>query len=339
MRTIDADNAHEALYLGVRLISSFGIPKDSRNGPTLTADGPVTTIYKNPTHRVLYWAKRDANPFFHLMESLWMLSGRDDVDWVSTFSSNISRYSDDGETFHGAYGKRWRGHFPIFTDRGEFTGNLIDQLPILINRLKNNPTDRRCVLTMWDPEVDLDKPNIDVPCNTHIYFKINFNGDLDMTVCNRSNDIIWGAYGANVVHMSYLQEYIASCVGVGVGRYYQMSNDWHAYKDTLEKVIPIIQEEYEDPYDKVKPYPLMSTSQEVWNSDLEMFMEQHPSPSYKDPFFRRIANPVCAAWHAWKSEGSKEERVLAALDMLEPMPRDNDWLVACSEWLMRRISK
>ena len=48
----------------------------------------------------------------------------------------------------------------------------------------------------------------EIPCNTAIYFKVR-EGKLNMTVSNRSNDVIWGTFGANVVHMSILQEYVA----------------------------------------------------------------------------------------------------------------------------------
>ena len=85
----------------------------------------------------------------------------------------------------------------------------------------------------------------DKPCNTHIYFQVrrerSFQGGknthddyLDMTVCCRSNDIIMGAYGANAVHLSILQEYIAASVGVYVGRYYQFSNNYHMYQRDID---------------------------------------------------------------------------------------------------------
>ena len=56
----------------------------------------------------------------------------------------MEEYSDDGITLQGAYGFRWREHF----------GG--DQLSVIIERLRNDNTDRRCVLQMWDPLVDLN---------------------------------------------------------------------------------------------------------------------------------------------------------------------------------------
>lgn len=52
---------------------------------------------------------------------------------------------------------------------------------------------------------------------------------LNMTVFNRSNDLIWGTLGANVVHFSVLQEYMAARLGVKVGVYNQVSNNLHVY--------------------------------------------------------------------------------------------------------------
>jgi len=54
---------------------------------------------------------------------------------------------------------------------------------------------------------------------------------LNMTVFNRSNDMVYGALGANVVHFSVLQEYMAACIGVEVGTYYQVSSNMHVYLD------------------------------------------------------------------------------------------------------------
>ena len=223
MQVIEVRNVHDALLRGLELLEVHGITRDSRNGPVRESECPVTTVYHRPQERVLFWEQRDANPFFHFMESLWMLGGRHDLDYVYQFNKGMKRYSDDGKTLWGAYGWRWREYW---TDRTN--DQSIDQLSIIIKRLKEDPTDRRCVLQMWDAVSDLDRDGKDVPCNTSIYFKIDADKRLQMTVCNRSNDIIWGAYGANAVHMSMLQEYMAGALRVGVGTYYQVSDNYHA---------------------------------------------------------------------------------------------------------------
>jgi hypothetical protein len=69
---------------------------------------PIVTTYQNPRERVLFDAVRDANPYFHFMESLWIIGGRSDVPWLAQWLPTIAEYSDDGQDFHGAYGYRLR---------------------------------------------------------------------------------------------------------------------------------------------------------------------------------------------------------------------------------------
>ncbi|MCB1127948.1 MAG: hypothetical protein KDM81_15745, partial [Verrucomicrobiae bacterium] len=253
MKVIKTRNVQQALPEALYQLSFEGVRRDSRNGPVFMFPEPVTTVYLRPAERVLFWAERDANPFFHLMESLWMLGGRNDVEYVARFVERMRSYSDDGVTFHGAYGFRWRQHF------------FEDQLPKIIAALKANRDDRRQVLSMWDTDADLGRQGKDLPCNLQAIFQIACDGRLDMTVTNRSNDLIWGAYGANAVHFSYLHEYVARSVGVEQGIYRQVSANFHAYEDVL-KVAPLADlaanpmtgKETPDPYAAgiAEPFPL-----------------------------------------------------------------------------------
>lgn len=338
MRTINADNVNEALYLGLRLLNSHGIKRNSRNGEVVMLDSPVCTIYKNSRQRVCLWPERNANPFFHLFESLWMISGRNDVEYVTRFAKNMRNFSDDGITFHGAYGHRWRKFFSR------------DQLGIIIERLKKNPDDRRCVLQMWDSDSDLGASVKDVPCNTHIYFSIDVNGFLDMTVCNRSNDIIWGAYGANAVHMSVLQEYIAYGIGAPIGKYYQISNNWHAYTDILKKsnLFSLLDQEYiefysSDSLDPVEETLIFDTEKlSDWEAQNEMFLDidQNIPIGFTSLFFKKTAVPMLQAWKEWKrTDISESERVEKAVAFLDSMPKHSDWKKACKEWLLRKVVK
>ena len=157
-----------------------------------------------------------------------MMSGLYDARSLDTYVSDFtSRFSTDGIGVSGGYGHRWASYFGI------------DQLAIIARRLREDPLDRRVVLSMWDPFIDLMHPDPkDIPCNTQVYFRI-VDGALDMTVCCRSNDIIWGLYGSNIVCLSFMQEIMADTIGVKLGKYYHLSNNLHAYTDILEERMPV----------------------------------------------------------------------------------------------------
>lgn len=214
---IVANTVNDALPEAIWWIRTAGLREDSRNGPVLVAPGPVVTEYLSPRQRVLFEPRRDANPVFHLMESLWMLAGQNELAWLAQFNAQMQTYGENGIQW-GAYGRRWRVYF------GK------DQIQGIIRELTKNPNSRRAVIGMWDPSLDLGHEGPDIPCNTHVYFDLR-GGRLNMTVCCRSNDLLWGAYGANAVHFSVLQEVIASELKYPMGVYRQMSNNFHIYTE------------------------------------------------------------------------------------------------------------
>lgn len=323
---IIARNVNEALYHGVKALQSRGELQSSRAGNTIEVPEPVITTYLVPQEKVLFSKERDANPFFHFFEAMWMLAGRSDVEFVARVLPRIKDYSDDGLFLQGAYGYRWHHHFDF------------NQLEHIIELLKSQPNTRRAVLQMWDPNHDLEE-NIDsrdIPCNTAIYFKIRHK-KLNMTVTNRSNDIIWGAYGANAVHMGFLQEYIAARVGVEVGIYVQFSDSFHVYTTGLGG--DIWKRIEADPLKLTyQPYPLLVSNHplgpvnKAWDEDMNRFFTcfddgLQPEPShYKTKWWRHVVIPL------WLAFIHRDPAVLEACVA-------EDWQLAAAEWLERRAAK
>jgi hypothetical protein len=327
MHVIHCTNVNSALIEGLHWLALAGVERESRNGKVLVAPGPVATVYRHPDQRVLFDAHRNANPFFHFMEALWMLAGQNDLAWVEQFLPRMREYSDDGLILHGAYGYRWRNAFSI------------DQLSEIIHILRNSHTDRRAVLSMWSPSSDLGSPSKDVPCNTHCYFQV-IEGRLEMTLMCRSNDMLWGAHGANAVHFSMLQEYLASSIGVKLGSMIQFSNNYHAYLDKVDPRTQAFDYTAADLYnwhlssveERVYPFPMMSVPALNWNLDLCCFMRDPlcSVSNYEDRFFSTVAGPMYFAWHSYKH--GNFTTALDCADMIEA----TDWRVACTKWLKRR---
>ena len=295
---------------------------ESRNGPVIRFPSPTLIEVFEPRERVLFWPPRDANPFFHFMESLWMLNGQNDLATLAHYNRRMENYSDDGVSLHGAYGHRWR------------YAHGFDQLPLIIKELKADPTSRRCVLSMWSPSRDLGEGLKDHPCNTHAYFDIE-EGRLNLTVCNRSNDLVWGAFGANIVHFTVLQEVMAAMVGVTVGRYNVMTNNLHLYTE-LGPGVKLMEEKPthgDDPYARgeVEPYPIVA-DYETWFIELREFMSGHDLDGpCNNPFFDEVAAPLRQSWAFHKYTDPT-----AALETANRIAA-TDWRRACVEWLGRRL--
>lgn len=318
MKIINARNPQEALPLALKYIDEEGIERSSRNGDVIQAPGPVTTVYTHPWERVIFHPERDANPFFHLFEGLWMLAGRNDVVSLKKFVTDIGRYSDDEERFHGAYGTRWRYHFGF------------DQLEIIANRLRINPDDRRCVLQMWNTTEDLNRNGKDIPCNLCVTFQINSGGALDIVVFCRSNDIIWGCYGSNVVCFSMLQDYMARKIGCPIGKYHQVSVNWHVYRNVYDGLYDLSRENTVNPYNT--EYVVS-----CYTPDFRWLVQDVDTDFNQLRQYDKITfdiQQVLYAHYLWRTLASPERyteslRILNDVDYL-------DWGKAGKEWIQRR---
>lgn len=344
------------------------VRKESRNGPVLMIDEPILITYRCPWERVLFNPARDANPFFHLYEALWMLAGRNDVASVAYYASNMANYSDDGKTLNGAYGYRWR-HAKAIPNSTDIVG--YDQLDILVNHLKADPTSRRAVLQMWNVEDDLLKigkiePLVkdrwlgskDVCCNLSVMFSIreehNYERDLvitkylDMTVTNRSNDMIWGLLGANYVHFTILQEYMAARLGVEVGLYHHFTNNLHIYESNWKP-----EEWLKDAHIHNYGYHVGAGAEPtgivslVWDSErfekeTAQLVDLHdgrgdytdpikfPTAVWGEPFLENVVRPALNAFHHYKRKDLDSALAWAGSIIAE------DWRIACTRWLERR---
>jgi hypothetical protein len=333
--TITARNINGAWDQAQQCLNATHLVRPSRAGGVWEYPAPVVTEYLQPCERVLFNAARNPNPFFHFFEALWMLAGRNDVDWIAQFNSRMREFSDDGQTFHGAYGYRWRYAFDL---EGGAEDDYADQLVKIIRMLRRCPDERRAVLTMWNPIWDLERPDVkDVPCNQQVLFKIR-DGRLTATVTCRSNDIVWGAYGSNAVHFSMLLEYMAGMIGVPIGTLWVLSDSWHAYTERWAGVGgnggPPSCDLYET--GEVRPYPMV-TEAETWDEDLKWWMEwsetQEPCNiyQYRNSFFSAVATPLLCGWRAYKNE--TEADPLAEAQRHVRRCAATDWRTAAGLWL------
>ena len=318
MQVVQGHNVNTVWIDGLWRLKLSGLVEESRVGRVKVLPEPLTSVYEKPWERVLFHPIRDANPFFHLIEALWMLAGSEDLAFLEVYNTRMAEFSDDKVILNGAYGFRWRQLFER------------DQLLDIVAMLRADRTTRRAVLEMWDPMMDLDSKSKDIPCNTHAYFRVR-DGLLDMTVCCRSNDAVWGAYGANAVHFSILHEFIARACYLGQGRMYQVSNNFHIYEQhwPLLEVPVVLKNYYHNSPEIVWPLFEDHTEAEFFLLDCERMVDGELD--FATYFFNRVVYPAITAWALYK-----DGKLLQALDALAVMPVCV-WHFAMEEWLERRV--
>ena len=186
---------------------------DSRLGPVRDM-GPTVFEMGQDGNRLLVLKERGFNPFFALAEASWVLAGTRDVKLLETFVSKMSKYSDDGVTLHGAYGFRMRKKYHT------------DQLERAISLLRDDPNSRRVVVTLWDID-DLGSNSKDLPCNVMFFVKVR-SSRLDLTVCNRSNDLYLGV-PYDVLTFNVIQRYLAGKLKLSIGTQVHFTDSLHVY--------------------------------------------------------------------------------------------------------------
>lgn len=315
MNTISGNSAPEVYAEALWKVPMWVSPEHSRNGPVLACPEPVMLELTNPLQRVMFDPIRKANPFFHVMEFIWMMAGDNSTDWISQFNKRFRQYAEPNGLHPGAYGYRWREHF----------GH--DQLLRAVDELRRDPESRRVVLGMWDPATDQGRIVKDVPCNTHIYLRI-VNDKLDMTVCNRSNDLFWGMLGSNIVHMTLLQELIANELNRLVGNYRVITNNLHVYTDMPRFEELWNQRGSPDLYKELSlvPYRLLSPSEHISTFLEECWQFIHtPKIQYSCKWIENVAVPM---YHAYKQRIDKLDE---GIDWVGTIAAD-DWRKAAELW-------
>lgn len=248
------ENLNQALIKMSKVLVDEGVWRETRGMKCLEIPHPVLICIENPTDRYVTIQERKWNKVLPWMESLWIGLGRNDMELPLRYVKNLSNYSDDGLFMRAGYGPRIRCFNGSCMDYqcNSNIGKGVDQLRYVIMSLQRDPNTRQASMTIHDPIKDdfaMDgslKITKDTPCTRTIQFMI-VDGKLDCTVTMRSNDILWGFSAVNVFNFTFMQEYVATILGLNVGKYYHFVNNFHVYDDKyeiIEKISKLKEEDY-----------------------------------------------------------------------------------------------
>lgn len=256
--------ATDALPSLIAVLQKSGTERLSRNGRACELLN-TQVVLTEPYHREILNPGRGANIFAQIAESMWVLSGRNDIEWLSAYLPRAADYSDDGETWRGGYGPRIRkwGGYPHQNNDGRIG---FDQLEHVIKTLRMDPLSRRAIIGIYDPSTDVPAGK-DVPCNDMLQFQVR-DDELHVTATIRSNDLMWGWSGINAFEWSMLQEIVASLLGVAVGTLTFNIGNLHLYEQHFDKAAKIASVDFPESHDAVydlsfNPHRQITTLEEV----------------------------------------------------------------------------
>jgi len=154
----------------------------------VTKEIPQRTIVVDMRRPVLTVPARRLSYKFMAAEAWWILTGDDRVETIAPYNKVISQFSDDGETFFGAYGPK-----------------IVQQLHYVVDKLEADINSRQAGLTIWRENPPETR---DVPCTVAVFFNIR-DGKLNCHNFMRSSDI-WLGIPYDVFNFSMLSHLICA---------------------------------------------------------------------------------------------------------------------------------
>mmetsp|Transcript_27210 Transcript_27210/g.63362 ORF Transcript_27210/g.63362 Transcript_27210/m.63362 type:complete len:519 (+) Transcript_27210:110-1666(+) len=155
------------------------------------------------------------------------------------------------------YGFQWRHFGAEYADmHADYTGKGVDQLAECINKIKNDPTDRRILLSAWNPK-DLSLMALP-PCHMFCQFYVA-NGQLSCLMYQRSCDMGLGV-PFNIASYSLLTCMMAQVCGLEPGEFVHNLGNTHVYSNHVD---PLKQQLERSP----RPFPILKMNQDVKDID------------------------------------------------------------------------
>lgn len=202
-----------------------------------------------------------------LSELLWFVEGSGDERRLAEIlhgtrdSSKTTIWTDnatasywiDKAKFEGdlgrVYGVQWRAwktgrHVPTPDADGHIwhLEETVDQLAQVIDKIRTNPTDRRIIMTAWNPG-ELDQMALP-PCHMFCQFFVS-EGHLDLLMYQRSVDTFLGL-PFNIASYATLQHMVAHVTGLKPRMLTLDLGDTHIYANHVDQVKLLLTREPRD---------------------------------------------------------------------------------------------
>jgi thymidylate synthase len=173
---------------------------------------PLVTTKKLHTRSIIY-------------ELLWFLRGDTNIKYLKDHGVSIwDEWADENGDLGPVYGSQWRS-WPAPN------GQHIDQIALVLERIKSNPDSRRHIVTAWNP-AEVDKMALP-PCHALFQFYVA-DGKLSCQLYQRSADYFLGV-PFNIASYALLTEMVAQQCDLLPGEFVWTGGDVHLYTNHIEQ--------------------------------------------------------------------------------------------------------
>ena len=228
-----ADEEYDGL---VRKILKFGKLRASRAGNTIGLFGPQLTFDLTEGFPLLTTKALNFNNIYH--ELMWFLRGETNIKTLKAPQLWAPWADKDGDCgpIYGFNWTKWRATQQSCLGEEKIQ---INQIQILIDKIKSNPNDRRLIVSAWNV-ADLDKMALP-PC--HCFFQCYVDGEfLDLKLYQRSADVAIGV-PYNIASYALLMHLLAQECYLKPRFLYHTFGDVHIYEHHIEKIQKQIERE------------------------------------------------------------------------------------------------
>lgn len=264
------ESHEEYMYLRlVQEIISDGNPKDDRTGTgtwskfgsqmrfNLRRTFPLLTtkkvFWRGVVEELLWFISGSTNAKVLQEKGIHIWDGNASRDYLDSIGLTDREEGDLGPV----YGFQWRHFGARYTDmHADYSGQGFDQLFDVIHKIKNNPDDRRIILSAWNPS-DLKLMALP-PCHMFAQFYVA-NGELSCQMYQRSADMGLGV-PFNIASYALLTCMIAHVCDLVPGDFIHVIGDAHVYRTHIRPLQEQLQK-------LPKPFPILKINPEKKNID------------------------------------------------------------------------
>jgi thymidylate synthase len=160
-------------------------------------------------------------------EALHLIGGVDDPALLIKIAPHYANFVGPDGKLRGSYGRR-----------------LAEQMPGVVEKIREDVDTRRAVATSWIPELDAETGAHDYPCVTTVGWMVR-GGQLHAWTQMRSNDV-WLGVPYDFFMFTQLQITLAGILGLPVGAYHHTSWSMHLYEKHWNAVAELEADTRED---------------------------------------------------------------------------------------------